>query len=91
MRITDIFLSFPGLILALAFVAALGRRASTTPIIAIALTVLAADRAAGAGRDADAAASRLHRGGPKLQGASSLRDHPAAHRADVPALGASCA
>jgi hypothetical protein len=37
MRFTDIFLAFPRLILALAFVAALGR-ASRTPCIAIALT-----------------------------------------------------
>ena len=62
MRITDIFLSFPSLILSLAFVAALGtghrerhRRDRAD--------LLAAYRPARAGRDADAAQRGLHRGG----------------------------
>ena len=57
MRITDIFLSFPSLILSLAFVAALGRGARERHRRHRA-DLLAADRAAGAGGDADAARAR---------------------------------
>jgi hypothetical protein len=62
MRITDIFLAFPRLILALAFVAALGPGIENA-VIAIAHHLLAALCAHCARRDADGAQFRLHRRG----------------------------
>ena len=62
MRVTDIFLAFPRLILALAFVAALGPGIENA-IIAIAHHRLAALRPPRAGRDADRPQQRLHRRG----------------------------
>ena len=56
MRITDIFMAFPRLILALAFVAALGPGIENA-VLAIALHRLAALCARRAGRDADACAA----------------------------------
>ena len=82
MRVTDIFLAFPRLVLALAFVAAL-KPGITSAIIAIALTVLAALCAPGAGRDADRARQRLHRRGAADR-CRPIPDHPPPHRAAVP-------
>ena len=60
MRVTDVFLAFPRLVLALAFVAAL-KPGITSAVIAIALTALAALCAAGACRYTDRPRHRLHR------------------------------
>ena len=86
MRITDIFLSFPSLILSLAFVAALGAGLENA-IVAIALTswppiarLARAETLTLRGADYVSAA--------KLQGASSGADHLEVDRADVHALGA---
>ncbi len=72
MRITDIFLAFPRLILALAFVAALGpghrERGDRDRH-----HVVAAVRADRARRDADDPADRVHRRGRRLIGASPWR------------------
>ena len=85
MRITDIFLSFPGLILSLAFVAALGAGLDHA-IIAIALTAWPPiARLARAEtltfRSADYVSAA------RLQGASTARIIAQEHRPDVPAVG----
>ena len=71
MRITDIFLSFPRLVLTLAFVAALGRRARPRDRRDRA-DGMAADRAPGARRDADAPPAD-YIAAARLQGASTAR------------------
>ena len=85
MRLTDIFLAFPRLILALAFVAALGpghrerdhrHRAH----------VLAALRPPRARRDADDPRRRLHRGDP-ASGRAFAADHLGPRGAALPLLG----
>ena len=85
MRITDIFLAFPRLILALAFVAALGPGIENA-IIAIAITAWPPyARLARAEtltiRDAD------HIDAIRLQGASAAADHLGPRRAALPLLG----
>ena len=72
MRITDIFLAFPRLVLALAFAAALGPGIENA-VIAIALDHLAALCAPRARRDADASRSADFIEAAELQGASHLR------------------
>ena len=62
MRITDIFLAFPRLILALAFVAALGPGIENA-VIAIALTAWPPYARRGARRDHDLARERFHQRG----------------------------
>ena len=71
MRVTDIFLAFPRLILALAFVAALGPGIENA-VIAIALHRLAALCARRAGRDPDDPRSD-YIAAVRLQGAGPLR------------------
>ena len=85
MRVTDIFLSFPGLILSLAFVAALGPSLNNA-IIAIALTswppIARLARAETLTfRSADYVSAA------RLQGASAGADHLEVDHADVHALG----
>ena len=82
MRVTDIFLAFPRLVLALAFVAAL-RPGITSAIIAIALTswppyarLARAETLTVRGTDFIAAV--------RLTGATPVPHHPAAYRAAVP-------
>jgi ABC-type phosphate/phosphonate transport system permease subunit len=80
MRITDIFLALPKLILALAFVAALGPGIENA-IIAIAIDLVAALCPHRPRRNADHPQFRLHRGGelhgrladPRIVSATSCR------------------
>ena len=85
MRITDIFLAFPRLILALAFVAALGpgHRERRDRHRAHRLAALCAHRAR---RDADHRATATSSAPSRLQGASPARIILAPHRAAVPVL-----
>ncbi len=71
MRVTDIFISFPSLVLALAFVAALGPGLEHV-VIAITLTAPAADSPSGARRNALCAGADFI-SAVRLQGASSAR------------------
>ena len=86
MRITDIFLAFPRLILALAFVAALGPGIENA-VIAIALTAWPPYARARPRRDDDHARRADFIRPSELQGASHLRIIAAPHRAALPVLG----
>ena len=84
MRLTDAFLAFPKLVLALAFAAALGPGIENA-VLAIALTGLAALCAHRAGGDADRARHRLCGGGADQRRLGPA--HPARpHHADVHAI-----
>ncbi len=85
MRITDIFLAFPRLILALAFAAALGpgHRERRDRHRAHHLAALCAARAR---RDADAPARRVHRG-RRTAGRIASAHHRSPDRAALPLLG----
>ncbi len=85
MRITDIFLSFPGLVLALGFAAALGP-GITNAIIAISLTAWPPIARLARAEDAQPAQGRFHRRRASARGDANGDHHPP-HPADVHSLG----
>ena len=78
MRITDIFLAFPRLVLALAFAAALGPGIENA-VIAISLTAWPPYARLARAETLTRAARRLHRRRRELQGASHAAHHRSRH------------